>query len=677
MRKRTKRFLSYVLTAALTLGIWSSQTVALQAKEEGSVAILYTNDVHTYIDNPLSYDVIASLKDQLEDSYESVILVDAGDHIQGTAYGSMDKGKTIIELMNAADYDLATLGNHEFDYGMEGCIAIREWAKYPYVSSNFYHEKDGVRGENVLDSYEIFEAGEEKIAFVGITTPESFTKSTPAYFQDETGNYIYGISGGENGGDLQADLQIAIDAAKKEGATKVIALGHLGDDPSSKPWTSEETIAGVSGLDAFIDGHSHSTVEASMIKDKDGKDVLLTQTGYYFGTIGLMTIDSTGAVKTELLEAEEILEPVLNDAGEQEVDEDGNPVTEVVGYTITSELAPALKYDSNKEVKALKEKWIGEIDTKLGEVIGKTELTFDNYDGETRLVRTQETNTGDFAADALYYLFDNMDLDVDVAIMNGGGVRNKAITGDITYKICKEIHTFGNVACLQTVTGQQLLDALEWGARVAGTGEENGGFLHVSGMTYKIDGQWPESTQVDDKGVWIGAPTGGYRVHDVQVYNKETNAYEPLDLSAKYNMAGYNYTLRDLGDGFNMFSSAVNILDYVMEDYMVLANYVKGFENGAVEASNSPLLAKYPNMLLDYSTTDGSGRIVLEEAVREEAVEEVQEEVVEASEEAAEEVVEEAPVAEEKNNNTTVYVVLICALAVIIIAFAVRKNKKN
>ena len=675
MRQRTKRFLSYVLTGALALGIWSSQPAVAEAKEEGSVAILYTNDVHTYIDNPLSYDVIASLKDQLEDSYESVILVDAGDHIQGTAYGSMDKGKTIIELMNAADYDLATLGNHEFDYGMEGCIAIREWAKYPYVSSNFYHEKDGVRGENVLDIYEIFEAGEEKIAFVGITTPESFTKSTPAYFQDEVGNYIYGIGAGEDGSDLQADLQIAIDAAKKEGATKVIALGHLGDDPSSKPWTSEETIAGVSGLDAFIDGHSHSTVEASLVKDKEGKEVLLTQTGYYFGTIGLMTIDTTGAIKTELLEAEEILEPVLNDAGEQEVDEDGNPVTEVVGYTITSELAPYLTYSSDKEVQALKEKWIGEIDTKLGEVIGKTELTFDNYDGETRLVRSQETNTGDFAADALYYLFDNMDLDVDIAIMNGGGIRNKAITGDITYKVCKEIHTFGNVACLQTVTGQQLLDALEWGARTAGTGEENGGFLHVSGMTYKIDGEWPESTQVDDKGVWIGAPTGGYRVHDVQIYNKETNAYEPLELNAKYNMAGYNYTLRDLGDGFNMFSSAVNILDYVMEDYMVLANYVKGFENGAVEASNSPLLAKYPNMLLDYSTTDGSGRIVLEEAVREEVKEEEQEVV--QTPETEEEVVEEAPIAEEKNNNTIVYVVLICALAVIIIAFAVKKNKKN
>ncbi|EJW92049.1 5'-nucleotidase, partial [gut metagenome] len=167
-----------------------------------------------------------------------------------------------------------------------------------------------------------------------------------------------------------------------------------------------------------------------------------------------------------------------------------------------------------------------------------------------------------------------------MAVMNGGGVRNKAITGDLTYKVAKEIHTFGNVACLQTITGQQLLDALEWGARSAGTGEECGGFLQVAGITYKIDGEWPTSVQMDEKGVWVGAPTGGYRVHDVQVYNKETGAYEPLDLAASYNLAGYNYTLRDMGDGFNMFSGAVNVLDYVMEDYMVLANYIQGYEGG-------------------------------------------------------------------------------------------------
>ena len=252
-----------------------------------------------------------------------------------------------------------------------------------------------------------------------------------------------------------------------------------------------------------------------------------------------------------------------------------------------------------------------EIDEKLGAVIGSTALTFDNYDAEgNRLVRSQETNTGDFAADALYFLFDDMGLDVDVAIMNGGGVRNKAVTGEVSYLTCKNIHTFGNVACLQTITGQQLLDALEWGARDAGNAE-CGGFLHVSGITYKINTSWPESTQKDDKGVWVGGPPGGYRVYDVMVYNKETGEYEPLDLNATYNLAGYNYTLRDLGDGFNMFSGAVNVLDYVMEDYMVLANYVQAFENGVVEAANSPLLAKYSGMLLDYGTTEGSGRIVL------------------------------------------------------------------
>ena len=151
----------------------------------------------------------------------------------------------------------------------------------------------------------------------------------------------------------------------------------------------------------------------------------------------------------------------------------------------------------------------------------------------------------------------------------------------MSYRTCKEIHTFGNVACLQEVTGQQILDALEWGARDVGTAE-CGGFLHVSGITYKIDTTITNTVQKDDKGVWTGGPTGEYRVYDVKVYNKETKTWDALDLTAKYNMAGYNYTLRDLGDGFAMFDGAVNVLDYVMEDYMVLANYVKGFEDGVV-----------------------------------------------------------------------------------------------
>ena len=550
-----------------------------ETEAAGGVTVLYTNDIHTYITKDLTYSKVAAYKDSLE----NVLLVDAGDHIQGTAYGSMDKGATIAQLMNAAGYDLATLGNHEFDYGMDGCMAAIEAADFPYVSCNFYHEANGVAGENVLDSYKVFEVGGVKIAFIGITTPESFTKSTPSYFQDENGNYIYGIAGGADGEALYTTVQNAIDAASAE-ADYVIALGHLGVDESSQPWTSREVIANTTGLDAFIDGHSHTTIPMEDVTDEGGNTVILTQTGSYLDAVGQMTIAADGTITTQLLTAENLAE-VTPDA----------------------------------EVKAIEDAWVAELDEQLGQVIGYSQVTLDNYDAEgNRLVRKQETNTGDFAADALYYLFDEMDLDVDVAVMNGGGVRNEAVTGEISYQTCKAIHTFGNVACLQTVTGQQLLDALEWGAKdvTADGSVENGGFLHVSGLRYTINTAIPSTVQQDDKGVWTGGPTGAYRVTNVEVLNNETGAYEPLDLTAQYNLAGYNYTLRDLGDGFAMFDGAVNVLDYVSEDYMVLANYVESFP--VDEATGLPTIPADSQ----YAEVTGNGRItIVNEPVAEEPVE--------------------------------------------------------
>ncbi len=587
--KYLDRFLSILLCLIFIITFIPFSALASNTPLSDDIVILYTNDVHTYIDGPLSYDVIAAIKKDLQEDYKYVFLVDAGDHIQGTAYGSMDKGKSIINLMNAADYDVATLGNHEFDYNMQGCMNAVRWADFPYISCNFYHEENGVRGENVLDSYVMFDCGTEKLAFVGITTPETFTKSTTSYFQDENGNFIYGISGGDDGAELQQDVQKAIDGAIQSGATRVIAIGHLGDDPSSIPWTSEETIAGVSGLDAFIDGHSHTTLEGKGITDKEGKNVLLTQTGEYFGRIGIMIIGSdTGEIKTDFIEC-------------VETDD---------GYTLASDLYKGTELIFDADVKEIKDNWLSEIDNQLGQIIGTVSVVFDNYDSDgNRLVRNQETNSGDFAADALYYLFDDMGLDVDIAVMNGGGIRNQAITGEISYKSCKDMHPFGNVACLLTVTGQQILDMLEWGARHAGESEE-GSFLHVSGVTYKINTSTANTTQADDMDIWLGGPVE-HRVYDVKVYNKDTDKWDELDLDSEYNLAGYNYTLRDLGGGFAMLSGSVNVLDYVMEDYMVLANYVQGFENGVIEAKNSPLLSKYPGLLIDYSDANGCGRITI------------------------------------------------------------------
>ena len=222
--KCSKKLFSALLCVSMLLACVLFTPLTASAAENAlsdDVVILYTNDIHTYIDGTLSYDVLAALKNNLKKEYRYVILADAGDHIQGTAYGSMDKGESIIRLMNAAGYDVATLGNHEFDYTMQGCMNAIKWAEFSYTSCNFYRESNGVRGENVLDSYVTFDCGKNKISFVGITTPETFSKSTPAYFQDENGNFVI-----ENLVNANWTLVIAITAVAILICGSLLAIRH-------------------------------------------------------------------------------------------------------------------------------------------------------------------------------------------------------------------------------------------------------------------------------------------------------------------------------------------------------------------------------------------------------------------------------------------------------------------
>ncbi|MBR3867564.1 MAG: 5'-nucleotidase C-terminal domain-containing protein [Butyricicoccus sp.] len=390
---------------------------------------------------------------------------------------------------------------------------------------------------------------------------------------NEADEYIYSIAGGPDGTALYHSVQTAIDAAKADGADYILALGHLGVDPSSAPWTSRDVIAHTTGLDAFIDGHSHTTLEAETVLDKNGEPVILTQTGSYLNAVGRLTISADGTITTELLTGAEL-----------------------------ADLTP------DPTVQAIEDAWIREIDDRLGEVIGFSEITLDNFDADgTRLVRRQPTNSGDFTADALYWFFDSMGLDVDAAVMNGGGIRNGAVTGELSYLTCKEIHTFGNVACLQTVTGQQLLDALEWSVHLLQPdgSYEDGSFLHVSGLRFTVDLTIPSTVQSDPFGVWTGGPTGAYRVRKVEVLDPETGSYVPLDPAASYNLAGYNYTLRDLGGGYAMFEGAVNVLDFAAEDYMVLADYIRSFP--ANTKTGLPTITAAHG----YADLHGSGRITL------------------------------------------------------------------
>ena len=568
-----------VTTAAAAMAVGAPAASACWTGEKSEVTILYTNDVHTYIDKQapeLTYAAIAALKQSYQNAGKKVLLVDAGDHVQGTAYGSMDQGASIIELMNAAGYDAATPGNHEFDYGMDRAKELMRDADFPYLSCNWVDLRTNLR---VLPEIKVFVRGGVRIAFVGITTPETFTKSTPAYFMNKAQTkYIYDILGGEDGQKLYSAVQKAVDKAKCL-ADVVIGLGHLGVDPSSSPWTSEEVIAHTTGFDAFIDGHSHTVMENKQVADASGRLVTLTQTGSYFANVGEMTIAPDGTISTRLVST----------------------------------------YDQEDvAVAAEQAAWVNTVDDMLGEKIAVADTKFYITDPATgkRRIRSGETNLGDFVADGIYTYFNEVEqLHCDIAIMNGGGIRTDVAAGYWTFKTCKQVSPFGNVACLMSVTGKQIQDALEFAARFAGAeGKENGGFLQVAGATYEIHTDIPNTVQTDDKNVWIGSATGTPRVQNVKIYDRHTGTYEPLDLAKTYALAGMNYTLRNLGDGFAMFDGAELIKDYVSEDYLVMSTYAMTF--GGVDAEGLPhlssansVLAEYPGYLLDYENPYGAGRI--------------------------------------------------------------------
>ncbi len=516
---RKSKFISLLLTVAMVL---SSMALVFAEVESDDIVIVHTNDIHC------GYEGYAKLATVAK---EADLLLDAGDAIQGGTIGTLSKGSYIVDIMNYLEFDVAVPGNHEFDYGMDNFLDIaKNQAKFPYVSCNFT-ELD--TGKPVLDAYKIFEIKGKKVAIVGVSTPETFTKSTPAYFQDEEGKYIYSFAEGGEGQALYDAVQKAVDAARNEGADYVVVLGHLGIDESSEPWTSKNVIANTTGIDAFIDGHSHSVV-SEFVDDKEGKGVYLQQTGTKLESAGKLVIGADGVFSGENIELGEDI--AVDEAAKAFIDEIA---------------------DKFKELAAT--------------VVAKTNvrLTIKNPDG-SRAVRNKETNLGDLCADAYRVL-----LDADVAFVNGGGVRADIEAGDITYDNIISVHPFGNMACLVEVTGQQILDALEHGAK--SYPNESGGFLQVSGLSYTINKAIPSRVKVDDKGSFISVD-GQRRVSDVKVGGV---AIDPAKL---YKLASHNYMLKGGGDGYAMFGAdKVNILrDEVLVDNQVLINYIVDTLGGVV-----------------------------------------------------------------------------------------------
>ena len=554
----TKKVLSLLLALLMVCSLASGMAFADDAENTRSadIVILFTSDVHCGIDQGFGYAGVAAVRDYLEAQGNAVILVDDGDSIQGEPIGTMTKGEAIIDLMNAVGYSVAIPGNHEFDYGMDQFLSLAKKAKFDYISCNFNRE-----GERVFQPYVIRELDGVKVAFVGVTTPKTLTSSTPRYFQDEEGKFVYGFLQDETGEAVYSAVQSSVDAAREEGAEYVVVMGHVGDEEECHPWTYADIISNTNGIDVFLDGHSHDTEQVAM-KNKDGDEVLRSACGTKLSCIGYCCIDVEGKISTGL-------------------------------YTWNNSVpAPALLGLNNKTSAAV-EKASGTLQKKLKETVATSQVLLTINDPEAvdsngkpiRMVRRAETNLGDLCADAY-----RAQSGADIAIVNGGGVRVNINEGKVTLNDILKVHPFGNALCVIEVTGQQILDALEWGSRAVPG--ETGGFLQVSGLSYEIHSYMESSCTSDDNGMFTGVE-GERRVRNVMVDGK------PIDPKATYTLAGTNYILLNNGDGYTMFDGAPLLQDSVKLDNQVLIDYIAEDLEGVIGEQ--------------YEELTGEGRIVIVE----------------------------------------------------------------
>ena len=528
MRKVLALLLSVVMTLTLLVSsAWADEPKPL----DGKTVILHTNDVHGSIE---LYAKVAAMKGDYEARGAQVILADAGDYSQGTVYVSVNKGKDAVTMMNAAGYDVATIGNHEFDYGYAQLKTNLESAKFEVVCANVLQD-----GSPVFDAYTMINKGGVQVAFVGLETPEAQTKANPALIQGLTF-----LAGDE----MYAAVQTQVDAAKTAGADIVIVLSHLGVDSSSEPNTSYDLYKKVNGIDFIIDGHSHTV----MTKGPEGEPI--QSTGTALNNIGVITIDNA----TKKIESNELI-PIWHT---EEVDGENVPV-----YDYTKSDATVAN-----TAKAIIDPIDADYDQKFAE--SAVDLNGAKAPGN----RTEETNLGDLITDAMMWAIKTkapgVDMNNAVAITNGGGIRAAIAKGDITKKDVNTVLPFGNTLAVVYVKGSELLEALEVSTYC--TPKSLGGFPQFAGMEVELntaceydanDTTYPGSTYFGPKSI-------------NRITIKTVNG-KAFDKDATYAVITNNF-LAAGGDTYYAFAAAQTQFDTGLPLDEILMEYITVELNGVV-----------------------------------------------------------------------------------------------
>lgn len=530
-----RKLVPLLLAVAMVMSLAVTASAEETAESmEGDIVILHTNDVHGAISG---YAKVAALKDAYEARGAYVLLMDAGDFIQGDPTVSVSEGATAVELMNLAGYDVATLGNHEFDYGYENLKTLAEAAEFPIVSLNvLYDARVSVAGsitsmeKAAFDSYAIFTAPDgRKIGVFGLDTPETAIKANPAKIQGVTF-----LSGQELVDCVRAEVQLLEDAH----CEYIVCLGHLGIDDESTGNRSIDLLKEVDGIDVFIDGHSHSTLEevTAAAREAGITDTVLTSTGTKLENVGVVTITDDGTIKAEDVSLTDLTE------------EDAN---------VAARAAAIQK----------------QIDDDYGTVFARTEAALDGERAPGN--RTRETNLGDLICDALAWGAEQNGETVDAAVINGGGIRASIAAGDITKKDINTVLPFGNTLSIVKVTGAELLEALE--ASTYCTPNEIGGFPQVSGITFTVD-----TTMAYDQGELYPGSTY-YGPKSIQRVTIATVGGKAFDEAAIYTIATNDF-LAAGGDTYYAFAAASVNYDLGLAMDEVVMDYITEELGGVVTA---------------------------------------------------------------------------------------------
>ncbi len=490
------------------------------------IVIIYENDVHCAVDG---YAKLAALRNSYQKKTHHVATVSCGDFVQGNVVGTVTRGEAIIDIMNFVGYDVVTTGNHEFDFGIEHLLTLTKNLNADVVNANF----SDLRSNKLLfEPYTIKRFGNVDIAFIGLTTPATMGSVAHTTFTDESGKVIYSFAEDN----FYQNAQRHIIEARSVGADYVVILSHLGDSGEGGYPSSIDLIRNTIGIDAVLDAHDHNEIPDTTIINGAGERVLLSSTGSTFDNIGVLTLSTEGKFSSQLVKSE--------DCG-------------------TDERVQAYVEQIKEQTMAAGER-----------IVGTSEATMRVKDESgTRITRTRETTIGNFCADAFRAV-----LGSDIAFVNGGAIRADISKGNVTYNNLLSVFPYNNAVCTATMSGSQIMDALEVSARLLP--KENGGFLQVSGLRFKINTSVEPSVQMDESELFthIGESR---RVSDIQVLDKSSGEYHPIDPEHTYTIASSSFLIEDYGDNGILRYAQVKERN-LGQDVDILAIYIEQILGGTI-----------------------------------------------------------------------------------------------